>query len=244
MAVHHHHRSVSPPRQSLEYLDARQSPVPSLTSTALRSSSVSSSVNSLSPDAHQVTTPRDLLSQFQSVGNACHAPMASVENDTDAEGIDYKKRRREDDGDDETLVQVQPQPQQPQQALQPECKKRRKTTTTHRCPGGERRPLTGSTDFVKRFGLSEMYDEFVRPYVVEGQVRRTMPELAASDYLRGVKGAVVHGAGSPEFDLVTLVKAPPKNTFSRLELIPMASIRAAFAIGNDERTARKPMQKV
>ncbi|KAJ2741264.1 hypothetical protein GGI20_005307 [Coemansia sp. BCRC 34301] len=231
-----HHRNVASPRQSLEYLDASQSPVPSLTSATLRSSSVSSSVNSLSPDAHQVTTPRDLLPQFRSVSNGYHAPMGSVANGIEADGIDYKKRRREDESD-EALPVPQTQTQQQPQLEQPESKKRRKTkTTTRRLSNGERRPLTGSTDFVKRFGLSEMYDEFVRPYVVEGQVRRTMPDLAASDYLRGVKGIVACGAGSPVLDLVTLVKAPPKSEFSRLELLPMASIRAAFAIGNDKRT--------
>ncbi|KAJ2506602.1 hypothetical protein IWW47_001505 [Coemansia sp. RSA 2052] len=243
-----HRSSVSSPRQSLEYLDASQSPVPSLTSATLRSSSVSSSVNSLSPDAHQATTPRDLLPQFQSVSSKYHhhhhhAPMDTVANDIDdAEGTDYKKRRREDDADDEAQRAGDSAPLVPPTQLpqQPESKKRRKETT-RRLSNGERRPLTGSTDFVKRFGLGELYDQFVRPYVVEGQVRRTMPDLAASDYLRGVKGAVAHDAvGSVDHDLVALVKAPPKSEFSRLELLPMASIRAAFAIGNDEQT-KKPV---
>ncbi|KAJ2333275.1 hypothetical protein GGI00_002406 [Coemansia sp. RSA 2681] len=173
--------------------------------------------------------------------------MDTVANDIDdAEGIDYKKRRREDDADDEAQRAGDSAPLVPPTQLpqQPESKKRRKETT-RRLSNGERRPLTGSTDFVKRFGLGELYDQFVRPYVVEGQVRRTMPDLAASDYLRGVKGAVAHDVvRSVDHDLVALVKAPPKSEFSRLELLPMASIRAAFAIGNDEQTKKPVVVKV
>ncbi|KAJ2343857.1 hypothetical protein GGH92_004736, partial [Coemansia sp. RSA 2673] len=53
-AMAHHHMSSA---ERHEYLDANRSPVPSLTNANIRSSSVSSSVNSLSPDAHQATTP-------------------------------------------------------------------------------------------------------------------------------------------------------------------------------------------
>ncbi|KAJ2794374.1 hypothetical protein H4S07_006776, partial [Coemansia furcata] len=64
--------------------------------------------------------------------------------------------------------------------------------------------------------------------------------LAASDYLRGVNGAVAHGTAA--VDLVGLVKAPPKSQFSKLDPLPMTSIRAAFAIGNDEKT-KKPVHQ-
>ncbi|KAJ2815892.1 hypothetical protein GGI24_005898 [Coemansia furcata] len=246
---HHHQHHQRSSAQSHEYLEASQSPVPSLTSATLRSSSVSSSVNSLSPDAHQATTPRDLLPQFQSVSNACHASIDSVADSVGADGTEFKKRRRDEEEEEkkeEVVVRSGgdsrsaplPLPQQQQYQQQPESKKRR---TTRRLVTGERRPLTGSTDFVKLFGLSGLYDEFVRPYIVDGQVRRTLPDLAASDYLRGVNGAVAHGTAA--VDLVGLVKAPPKSQFSKLDPLPMTSIRAAFAIGNDEKT-KKPVVKV
>ncbi|KAJ2478480.1 hypothetical protein EV174_004306 [Coemansia sp. RSA 2320] len=211
-------RDLSP--RSHEYSDAGQSPVPSLTNATLRSSSVSSSVNSLSPDAHQATTPRDLLPQFKSVGGVYHPEEAK---DIDTVEADAKKRRREEGVGEETA-----------RALSPgESKKRLKTRRT----GGsqERRHLTGSTDFVKRFGLTSLYDEFVRPYVGgDGQVRRKIPDLASSHYLRGVEEGAVARGGS--LDLVGLVRAPPKSEFSHLELLPMASIRAAFAIGAGEQS--------
>ncbi|KAJ2752264.1 hypothetical protein GGI19_003948 [Coemansia pectinata] len=243
----HHHLSSA---ERHEYLDASRSPVPSLTNATLRSSSVSSSVNSLSPDAHQATTPRDLLPQFQSVSSACHASIDSVANNVGTGGMELKKRRRnEEEGEEkkeeevhggsgdggEAARSVPPPPPLPQQ--QPESKKIR---TTRRLVNGERRPLTGSTDFVKLCGLNGLYDEYVRPYIVDGQVRRTMSDLASSHYLRGVTGAVLDSPGSPDF--FALAKAPPKTEFAKLELIPMASLRAAFAIGGDERT-KKPVEK-
>ncbi|KAJ2077507.1 hypothetical protein GGI09_008205 [Coemansia sp. S100] len=248
-AMAHHHMSSA---ERHEYLDANRSPVPSLTNANIRSSSVSSSVNSLSPDAHQATTPRDLLPQFQAVGNACHASIDSVANSVGTDGVELKKRRRDDDEEEEKKEEEKAQsgngggepagsalPPPPPLPQQPESKRLR---TTHRLVNGERRPLTGSTDFVKLCGLNKLYDEYVRPYIVDGQVRRTLPDLASSHYLRGVTGAMLHCPGAPDF--AALAKAPPKTQFSKLEPIPMASLDVAFAFGGGDERTKKPVQKV
>ncbi|KAJ1820333.1 hypothetical protein LPJ60_003271 [Coemansia sp. RSA 2675] len=250
-AMPHHHTLAS--AQSHEYLHASQSPVPSLTNATLRSSSVSSSVNSLSPDAHQATTPRDLLPQFKSAVNSCHAAIDSVANIVDADEAEPKKRRRDEeeeveprkpcrDGEEEGEVQggsagdsagsaPLPQPQQPESQEQ---------LRTRHLVNGKRRPLTGSTDFIKLCGLGGLYDEFVRPYIVDGKVKRTFPDLASSEYLRGVKGAVLHCEGAP--DLIALIKEPPKTQYSKLEPIPMASLRAAFSFGGGDKRAKRPSE--
>ncbi|KAJ2488832.1 hypothetical protein IWW37_004496 [Coemansia sp. RSA 2050] len=246
-AMPHHHTLAS--AQSHEYLHASQSPVPSLTNATLRSSSVSSSVNSLSPDAHQATTPRDLLPQFKSVGNVCHAPIGSVANNLDADEAESKKRRRDEERDAESKKlyrdekeegEVQsgsagsappPLPQQPEGQEQ---------LRTRHLVNGKRRPLTGSTDFIKLCGLTGLYDEFVRPYIVDGKVKRKFPDLASSEYLHGVKGAMLHCEGAP--DLIALIKAPPKTQYSKLEPIPMASLRAAFSFGGVDKRAKRPSE--
>ncbi|KAJ1931186.1 hypothetical protein FBU59_006802 [Linderina macrospora] len=77
------------------YANSSQSPVPTLTNSTSRSSSASSSVNSLSPGAGLATTPRDLLPQFSSVGGKRkHHEEVKKEPAAVAESRPRHKRRR------------------------------------------------------------------------------------------------------------------------------------------------------
>ncbi|KAJ2814520.1 hypothetical protein IWW50_007106, partial [Coemansia erecta] len=209
---------------------ASQSPVPSLTTGTSRASSASSScVNSLSPDT-LATTPRDLLPRFEAAGHGaelfdCKKQMAGqhgqevVEStkqsgsvaapellDSTAQNEATRKRRRE------SATELTDTPLQ--------CRKRAMQHAPAR-----RRQATGSTDFVSKYGLTDLYNQFVRPYA--GEARQPLPDLASA-YLGDVAGAQ---AAAASLDLVGLVLAPPKNDFERLDLLPMASIKAAFRIG-------------
>ncbi|KAJ2850483.1 hypothetical protein IWW36_001863 [Coemansia brasiliensis] len=190
---------------STRYEATSQSPVPSLTNGTSQLSSASSSVNTLSPDV-LTTAPRDLLPRFEAAGRDTqlydckkHAVHKEASEDT-------RKRRREsateltdsEQGRKRPMHQQQPQP----------C----------------RRKLTGSTDFVAKYGLTSLYDEFVRPYV--GETRRALPDLATA-YLRDVDVKPQRES----VDLLELVLGPAKNDFERLDLLPRASIKAAFRIG-------------
>ncbi|ORX68790.1 hypothetical protein DL89DRAFT_183987 [Linderina pennispora] len=75
------------------YANTSQSPVPTLTNSTSRSSSASSSVNTLSPDSGLATTPRDLLPQFNSAGKRKHQEPIEQEA-SDAEPRPKHKRRR------------------------------------------------------------------------------------------------------------------------------------------------------
>ncbi|KAJ2654300.1 hypothetical protein GGH99_007357, partial [Coemansia sp. RSA 1285] len=79
-----HHSSMTRGRDYLG--SSAHSPVPSLTNDASRSSSVSSSVNSLSPDT-LVTTPRDLMPQFKTTSSS-----TGREPNVGVDGLDGKKR--------------------------------------------------------------------------------------------------------------------------------------------------------
>ncbi|KAJ2718334.1 hypothetical protein GGI07_005798 [Coemansia sp. Benny D115] len=232
---------------TLAFSDDDHSPVPSLTHANSRSSSASSSVNSaLSPDELGMSTPRDLMPQLhnkpapleKNVASEARAPLKkrarespeqhSTESDktaaaatmacgeTTADSTEYgastKRRRNSSSSDNDNSTE---------------------RTAAASC----RRPkrLTGSTDFVKRFGLGDLYEQFVRPYAVPvserqqgAAVRRPMPDLRAA-YLGNVQGAAPLSRPAA-VDLMALVMAPAKNELDRLELLPMASIRAAFSL--------------
>ncbi|KAJ2546280.1 hypothetical protein EV175_005660, partial [Coemansia sp. RSA 1933] len=231
-----HHSLVS---QNRDYQDSSaHSPVPSLTNEASRSSSVSSSVNSLSPDT-LVTTPRDLMPHFKSSSVAGTAPAADTkkrslpaDDSTQSthgmvdDGTAHKRRRESSDGSTEESSSPMAQ------AGDMERKVKRRVAEQQprqKKDKSRKRPLTGDVDFVTRFGLVGLYREFVRPYVGGGEGRQQLPDLASA-YLKNVKGSVHHPPGA-SFDLLGLVMAPPKNEFDSLDLLPMASIRAAFNIG-------------
>ncbi|KAJ2515871.1 hypothetical protein H4217_004919, partial [Coemansia sp. RSA 1939] len=273
----HHHSTNTTEDKSMPYHSSMtrgrdylgssaHSPVPSLTNDASRSSSVSSSVNSLSPDT-LVTTPRDLMSQFKTTSSS-----TGREPNVGVDGLDGKKRpfpvddnavngysgvadaannkRRRESSSDAGLVMMA-EANKPSNASQVEVEQQQekeKERKARRRDSGDqqqrrRRPLTGSVDFVTKFGLSGLYQEFVRPYVVGDSngsdiKRQQLPDLTTA-YLKNVKGSVQqqqqqqpnHEAGGGSVDLLGLVMAPPKNEFDSLDLLPMASIRAAFNIG-------------
>ncbi|KAJ2859235.1 hypothetical protein GGI22_003051 [Coemansia erecta] len=257
-----HHSPIS---RNRGYLDSSShSPVPSLTNDASRSSSVSSSVNSLSPDT-LVTTPRDLMPQFKSTAgcaadmdkqgsikralsdddnvDACSSPhkrRGEISGDNTGTAADTKKRslaygdsgsvddgvphkRRRESSSDDTEPTTPKEQGNNTQVGDMERKAKRRDAEQPR----KRKPLTGNLDFVKKFGLAGLYQEFVRPYV--GETRQQLPDLASA-YLKNVKGSV-HRPGAASLDLLGLVMAPPKNEFDSLDLLPMASIKAAFNIG-------------
>ncbi|KAJ1959812.1 hypothetical protein GGI12_004144 [Dipsacomyces acuminosporus] len=213
------HHTALPQSHHHGYAEANQSPVPTLTNSTSRSSSASSSVNSLSPEA-LATTPRDLMPQFKTVVGAndgdgaagtkaaMHKIEESVEDKDDLQRGQQRKRRRE--GEDDS---------------NPVDKKTREKRTKRSQP----RRLTGSVDFVAKFGLYDLYEQYVRPYTGVGS-RQPLPDLASA-YLDGVKGAVKIQAQTPG-SLRDLVLMPPKNEFEHLDLLPMASIKPAFSIGS------------
>ncbi|KAI8319865.1 hypothetical protein GQ54DRAFT_305950 [Martensiomyces pterosporus] len=225
-----HHTALP---QSHGYAETSQSPVPTLTNSTSRSSSASSSVNSLSPEA-LATTPRDLLPQFKTavgsvgVDNAAmydqkvqhssgHAKAVGVIEETDEERVQQRKRRRESG---ETSSSSS--------AHERSSKKKRL----------RHRKLTGSVDFVRRFGLYDLYEQYVRPYTGANS-QQPLPDLASA-YLDGVKGAAkIQTPGS----LRDLVLMPPKNEFDRLDLLPMASIKPAFSIGSTVAAALPQQQQ-
>ncbi|KAJ1899424.1 hypothetical protein LPJ81_004144 [Coemansia sp. IMI 209127] len=132
------------------------------------------------------------------------------------------KRRRDSSGDDTESTKPEKQGDNTQTGDMERKAKRRDAEQPRK-----RRPLTGNMDFVRKFGLAGLYQEFVRPYV--GETRQQLPDLASA-YLKNVKGSV-HRPGAASLDLLGLVMAPPKNEFDSLDLLPMASIKAAFNIG-------------
>ncbi|KAJ1720277.1 hypothetical protein LPJ53_005076 [Coemansia erecta] len=228
------------------------SPVPSLTHEASRASSASSSVTSLSPGALAVATPRDLMPQFAASldnpsGDAKKMPLVSRHHQhhhhksadaADNSSIDPVGLKRRASSQDDIPATTD---------TATSTSKRRRTVSRRRDGSSSRPPkrLTGSADFVKRFGLVDLYDQFVRPYVSPSAagagVRQQMPDLASA-YLRNVHGAMMATAvsaaaaaaapSSRPMDLMALVMAPPKNEFERLDLLPMASIKAAFSISS------------
>ncbi|KAJ1738760.1 hypothetical protein IWW42_004414 [Coemansia sp. RSA 1085] len=101
----------------------------------------------------------------------------------------------------------------------------------------QRQTPTGSTDFVAKCGLTSLYDEFVRPYV--GETRRALPDLATA-YLKDVD---VEPRGR-SVDLLELVLGPAKNDFEKLDLLPRASIKAAFRIGAGSHTGETRRSRV
>ncbi|KAJ1731545.1 hypothetical protein LPJ61_002483 [Coemansia biformis] len=208
---------------SRRFHDVHQSPVPSLTTETSRASSASasSSVTAMSPDS-LMTTPRDLLPQFSAVGGDCGkrgveqmvgagaAPEIKSQPQQQHEQQSLK-RRREGGADGSDAVESVGE-EQPRQKRRVEAPVRRKQ-------------LTGDADFVKLLGLQPLYDAFVRPYSSGGE-RRALPDVDAA-YLRDIEGAE-RRAGT--VDLLGLVMAPPKNDLDRLELLPAATVRAAFRI--------------
>ncbi|KAJ2081535.1 hypothetical protein H4R24_002263 [Coemansia sp. RSA 988] len=224
---------------------ATQSPVPSLTNETSRASSASSSVNSMSPDTLATTTPRDLLPSFESAAagdsyarsHRCShttAPMKGDDRAVSSEekalahgGQQQRKRRRVSDltdvaGDDD---------------VESRCAKRRVRHAGEGVRSVRRRHLTGDADFVRLFGLSDLYDQYVRPYAGLEQQRLPLPGLAAA-YLKDVKAADLQPQQTGPPDLLGLVMAPPKNDFDRLDLLSSTSIRAAFRVGSVEPARR------
>ncbi|KAJ2372262.1 hypothetical protein IW150_004199, partial [Coemansia sp. RSA 2607] len=194
-----------------------------------------------------VATPRDLMPQFSAAldnpsGDAKKMPSvtrhhhtqhrhsADVTDNNTTDPVGLKRRASSQDDISATAT-----------ATTGTLDTKRRRTISRKRDGPSSRPpkrLTGSADFVKRFGLVELYDQFVRPYVspaVAGAgVRQQMPDLASA-YLRNVRGAVVASPATPSsrpLDLMALVMAPPKNEFERLDMLPMASIKAAFSISS------------
>ncbi|KAJ2455893.1 hypothetical protein EV183_000509 [Coemansia sp. RSA 2336] len=199
-------------QQSMSGYEATgQSPVPSLTAGTSQLSSASSSVNTLSPD---ILAARNLLPRFEATRDmACkHAVQASEEAGGEhvvQASEDTRKRRRES-ATEQSRKRAMRQPRQ--------------------------RP-TGSTDFVGKYGLNGLYDEFVRPYV--GERRRALPDLGTA-YLRDV--GVEPQART--VDLLELVLGPAKNDFDKLDLLPRASIKAAFRIGAGSHTGEAKRSRV
>ncbi|KAJ2704300.1 hypothetical protein FB645_003381 [Coemansia sp. IMI 203386] len=196
------------------------SPVPSLThGTSRASSASSSSVSSMSPNALAVATPRDLAPPFAPLGHDSEAKkaIAAVKSTTDN---DLKRRSRESDNDAEACAAGTA-------AKRPRMRRHAGDSAQPR----SRKRLTGSADFVKQFGLVDLYNQFVRPYVSPAAGdRREMPDLASA-YLSNVRGAVAAQA-ERRLDLMALVMAPPKNEFDHLDVLPMASIKAAFSLNS------------
>ncbi|KAI9506596.1 hypothetical protein BX070DRAFT_4794 [Coemansia spiralis] len=248
---HHQH---SPLARGHDYLDSAHSPVPSLTNSTSRSSSASSSVNTLSPDT-LVTMPKDLLPQFKSSVGATNIVKGQKRclSADDYAGSDGKcseadephKRRRESssssDGVEMAMTDANPKEQEQEgettqqivEKEEPKVKRRIDSSSNqhhrHHTQSQKlrhKRPLTGSVDLVSKFGLYGLYKEFVLPYT--GNNRQQLPDLATA-YLKNVKGSVQHTNGS--LDLLSLVMAPPKNEFDNLDVLPMASIKAAFSLG-------------
>ncbi|KAI7832949.1 hypothetical protein BX661DRAFT_169481 [Kickxella alabastrina] len=234
---HAHHLELSG-SNGADGRETTHSPVPSLTHADSRSTSASSSVNSMSPGA-LMTTPRDLLPHFKSVGsNKCSSRSTHGDDGKvtlpDAPVELNNKRPMADDACQET------------------AKRQRKEApvavpaTAAQRPHTLSRPkrLTGSDDFVKKFGLSGLYDQYVRPYAAivgdRSSRRRPLPDLTSA-YLTNVRGAanVSANASRSSLDLMALVMAPPKNEFERLDLLPMASIKAAFSISSRRSVSNK-----
>ncbi|KAJ1851913.1 hypothetical protein GGH12_005950 [Coemansia sp. RSA 1822] len=249
---------------SVRYHAASQSPVPSLTNGT--SSSASSSVNSLSPDALG-TTPRDLLPHFEAAGHNTHMFDYKKQAALHCADDSTRKRRRESVAElTDTHEQSRKRPMQDRSPLEladaslsdrkhtmhgesPEVTDRKmqegttELTDTAEKPKSvveptaaalhvRRRQPTGSTDFVSKYGLTDLYNQFVRPYV--GEPRQALPGVATA-YLSDVASTPL----ATSLDLVGLVMAPPKNDFARLDLLPMASIRAAFHMGESKRADAK-----
>ncbi|KAJ2856061.1 hypothetical protein J3B02_001824 [Coemansia erecta] len=208
------------------------SPVPSLThGTSRASSASSSSVSSMSPGALAVATPRDLAPPFvSSLGRhggdatAKKTLVATGQPGTSSDGGDLKRRSRESEEDADNDADTA------RAGTAAKRQKMRKHASSNSIARSHsRKRLTGSADFVKQFGLADLYDQYVRPYVLsEAGSRREMPDLASA-YLCNVRSTI---AAQPErqVDLMALVLAPPKNEFDHLDLLPMASIKAAFSI--------------
>ncbi|KAJ2789317.1 hypothetical protein H4R20_007203, partial [Coemansia guatemalensis] len=202
----------------------------------------------MSPDTLATTTPRDLLPSFETAaaGDAyarshrCSHTAAPMKGDDRAvssekrplpnEAQQQHKRRRVSEltevagADDEDAEQ--------------RCAKRRvrRAGEGERC--ARRRHLTGDANFVRLFGLSDLYDQYVRPYAGrEQQQRLPLPSLAAT-YLSDVQPADLQPQQTSPPDLLGLVMAPPKNDFDRLDLLSSTSIRAAFRVGSADSARR------
>ncbi|KAJ1808213.1 hypothetical protein LPJ56_006135, partial [Coemansia sp. RSA 2599] len=149
------HTATASGNGHLSYVDSGeyQSPVPSLThGTSRASSASSSSVSSMSPGALAVATPRDLAPPFAPLDDhegdarktlAAGRPVGSSDGD-------LKRRSRESDRDIDTSA-----------AAKRQKLRRHAGDVAH--PHSRKR-LTGSADFVKQFGLVDLYDQYVRPY--------------------------------------------------------------------------------
>ncbi|PIA15969.1 hypothetical protein COEREDRAFT_8930 [Coemansia reversa NRRL 1564] len=225
---------------------ATQSPVPSLTNDTSRASSASSSVNTMSPDTLVTTTPRDLLPRFKSAADDdayardhryLHATASQKDDDRAVSseegqlphgGKQQRKRRR---GLDLTEVA------EVGDNAESRCAKRRVLGAGEgeRCV--RRRHLTGEADFVRLFGLSDLYNQFVRPYAGREQQRLPLPGLEAA-YLNDVKVTDQLPQQTSAPDLLGLVMAPPKNDLDRLDLLSSTSIRSAFRVGSADSARR------
>ncbi|KAJ2496263.1 hypothetical protein GGH96_005957 [Coemansia sp. RSA 1972] len=225
-------------QDSVRYHAASQSPVPSLTNGA----SSASSVNSLSPDALG-TTPRDLLPHFEAARTMFdyNKPLHCADDgarkrrrESGAEVTDEQSRKRamQEKGVDVSLPNGKMQGESPKEDR--ETQSTMELTEAKPKSGAEpkalrvrRRQPTGSTDFVTKYGLTDLYNQFVRPYA---ESPHAMPNVATA-YLSDVANAPL----PTSLDLVGLVMAPPKNDLAQLDLLPMASIRAAFRLGEPRR---------
>ncbi|KAJ2708958.1 hypothetical protein H4R19_004489 [Coemansia spiralis] len=190
-----------------------QSPVPSLTTEASRASSASSSVTAMSPDSLSITTPRDLLPQFTAVNHHGQKRSSEATVEPQLERQPAKRERDEDTVADGSRTA--------EHGSDEHRRRRRRVAGPAR-----RKQLTGDADFVGLLGLQPLYDAFVRPYARVGE-RQALPDMGTA-YLRDIEGA---GRQSGTLDLLELVMAPPKNELDRLELLPAATVRAAFRIG-------------
>ncbi|KAJ1786703.1 hypothetical protein LPJ67_003468 [Coemansia sp. RSA 1938] len=227
---------------SIRYHAASLSPVPSLTNGA----SSASSVNSLSPDALG-TTPRDLLPHFEAARTMFdyNKPLRCADDsarkrrrESGAELTDTNEQSRKRLMQDKGLEVEDVSLDRKMDGESPEADRETQSTvelTEAAQPTSEpvalrvrRRQPTGSTDFVTKYGLLDLYNQFVRPYA---ESRPSLPPVAAA-YLSDITSAPL----PTSLDLVGLVMAPPKNDLARLDLLPMASIRAAFHLGEPKRT--------
>lgn len=222
------------------------SPVPSLTNHhSSRGSSTSS------PEDHLATTPTDVVHRHYHKTPTTTTTVAAAEQQKH-EG--QKKRRREEgeDGNDDS------EEQQPATIAQHKGKIQKTQQPSNNiaslCQHRKKKRLTGSVDFVKKYGLTDMYNEFVRPYATPistattttmGGGRRPLPDLQSSGYMRDVSDTSIedrdsHQNGRHRVNWMHLIMAPPKNEFERLEALPMATIRNAFAVGGKKTTQQPP----
>ncbi|KAJ1836214.1 hypothetical protein LPJ63_000471 [Coemansia sp. RSA 2711] len=223
---------------------ASLSPVPSLTNGTSRASSASSSVNTLSPGG-PVSMPRDLLPHFEAAGHDAKLQSSKAPADggraagEGPAGVDGHSQADTDTGS-QTDTSVGSRGGAGADSPAGDARKRRRESASElteaeprrkRVARRARQPQTGSTDFVGKYGLTGLYNEFVRPYV--GEPRRALPDVGTA-YLRDVGGARAAGA----LDLVGLVLAPPKNDLERLDALPMAALRAAFRVSAGD--AKRP----